>query len=245
MMRWSKIAKNDYLKKKESSSCVWTTNHCFKTIRQSVLHVFQSLLWQVCLLFHAILLQQGCPIAGATATGHGGRGWGRQRGPRQGRWSHCPHWSTSSSSTWSTIFCILFRSSPQKENKRPAGPFARRRTSCPNRRPPSNCDTCRSICSSKSEIRNLKSSSSSLFSTFQTLNSISAEKNSTIIFPVPIDIIQSFISPSLPPTPTPPAAAAATSIAAAKKFAWSFFFRFCRKYSFYQRRFFSVLSVSN
>jgi len=52
----------------------------------------------------------------------------------------------------------------------------------------------------------------------QTLNSISAEKNSTIIFPVPIDIIQSFISPSLPPTPTPPAAAA-TSIAAAKKFA--------------------------
>ena len=30
----------------------------------------------------------------------------------------------------------------------------------------------------------------------QTLNSISAEKNSTIIFPVPIDIIQSFMFPN-------------------------------------------------
>jgi len=32
----------------------------------------------------------------------------------------------------------------------------------------------------------------------QTLNSISAEKNSTIIFPVPIDIIKSFMGPSSP-----------------------------------------------
>ena len=68
-----------------------------------MLHVFQSLLWQVCLLFHAILLQQGCPIAGATATGHGGRGWGRQRGPRQGRWSLSilELRTISSFSTWS------------------------------------------------------------------------------------------------------------------------------------------------
>ena len=97
-----KCSKND-LKKERILSCVWTTHHCFKTIRQSVLHVFQSLLWQVCLLFHAILLQQGCPIAGATATGHGGRGWGRQRGPRQGRWSLSilELRTISSFSTWS------------------------------------------------------------------------------------------------------------------------------------------------
>merc|ERR1711881_279081 len=39
----------------------------------------------------------------------------------------------------------------------------------------------------------------------QTLNSISAENNSTIIFPIPIDIINSFMTPPkqqlLPPAP--------------------------------------------
>jgi len=37
----------------------------------------------------------------------------------------------------------------------------------------------------------------------QTLNSISAEKNSTIIFPVPIDIIKSFMGPSSPRRASP------------------------------------------
>ena len=37
----------------------------------------------------------------------------------------------------------------------------------------------------------------------QTLNSISAENNSTVIFPVPIDIINSFMTPTANPTILP------------------------------------------
>ena len=190
-----------------------------------MLHVFQSLLWQVCLLFHAILLQQGCPIAGATATGHGGRGWGRQRGPRQGRWSLSilELRTISSFSTWSPPSSGLGHRCRRRTKGQPGpSPGGGHRVRIAGRHPTA-------ILAGPFAVANLRltylksSSFPSFFSTFQTLNSISAEKNSTIIFPVPIDIIQSFISPSsLPPTPTPSAAAAATSVAA-KKVAWFLF----------------------
>jgi len=51
----------------------------------------------------------------------------------------------------------------------------------------------------------------------QTLNTISAEKNSTIIFPLPMEILQHFMKQGDPPTPISnetrlsPAAAAATA----------------------------------
>ncbi len=38
----------------------------------------------------------------------------------------------------------------------------------------------------------------------QTLNSISAEKNSTIIFPLPIDFITHFLNKGKQPPPPPP-----------------------------------------
>ena len=92
---------------------------------------------------------------------------------------------------------LLFRSSRLKENKKPAVRYVRRLISCRNPPLPSNCDTCRSTHLAQSFFGRL------LYFALQTLNSISAEKNSTIIFPVPVDIIQSFISPTPAPTPTP------------------------------------------
>ena len=143
----------------------------------------------VVVVMNLFVLQQGCPSSRPTATSDGRRGRGGTRGQSQGNAAFLSSFHVKLVSLTFYRFRLLL----QRANKKPQERSKRPPRSFPNHPPLSNSVTCRLAV--EPPHLSLTTSPPTYASSYflQTLNSISAEKNSTIIFPLPIDLISSFL----------------------------------------------------